>query len=72
MDLFPNDLVAAEWAARYHEGPGLIPNQGSVWISEVTALQGHLAHKKQPPPQDPTVGPCLGPYGGPGEGVSFL
>ena len=34
-------------------------------------MQGYPAHKKQPPPHDPTVGLCLGPYGGPGEvGVS--
>ena len=29
------------------------------------AIQGYLAHKKQRPPWDPTVGLCLGPYGGP-------
>ena len=35
-------------------------------------IQGYLNHKKQQPPrtahlQDPTVGLCLGPYGGPGK-----
>ena len=35
-------------------------------------LQGYLAHKKQAPPQDPTVGLCLGPFDGPrGVGVSY-
>ena len=35
-------------------------------------LQAYLAHKRQPLPWDPTVGLCLGPYGGPGEvGVSY-
>ena len=29
----------------------------------------YLAHKKQPPPQDPTVALCLGTYGGHGGGV---
>ena len=28
-------------------------------------VQGYLAHKKQRPPQDPTVGLCLGTDGGP-------
>ena len=28
-------------------------------------VQGYLAHEKTPPPQDPTVGVCLGPCGGP-------
>jgi hypothetical protein len=31
----------------------------------VEGIQGYLAHKKTPPPQDPTVGRCLGSYGGP-------
>ena len=31
-------------------------------------VQGYLAHQKFPPPKDPTVGLCLGPYGGPGRG----
>ena len=36
-------------------------------------LQGFLAHKKQPHPSTlPTVGLCLGPYGGPGGGGHFL
>ena len=36
------------------------------------SLQGCLAHKKTPTPLDPTVGRCLGPYGGPrGVGVSY-
>jgi len=34
-------------------------------------LQGYLAHKKHPP-QDPTVGLCLGPHGGPRWGGRFL
>ena len=29
--------------------------------------QGYLVHKNPPPPQDPTVGLCLGPCGGPRE-----
>ena len=34
----------------------------------VQSLQGYLAHKR--PPEDPTVGSCPGPYGGPrGMGV---
>ena len=36
-------------------------------------LQGYLAHKEMHPPQDPTVGICLRPYGGPrGEGQFFM
>ena len=31
-------------------------------------LQGHLAHKKTPPPQDPTAALGLGPSGGPSGG----
>jgi len=31
------------------------------------AVQGYLAHKKPQPPKDPTVGLCIGPYGGPRE-----
>ena len=34
-------------------------------------LQGYVAHKKNIPTQDPTVGLCLGSYGGP-RGVSFF
>ena len=35
-------------------------------------LQAYLAHKRQPLPWDPTVGLCVGPYGGPNEvGVSY-
>ena len=34
--------------------------------------QGYLAEKKKHPPQDPTLGPCLGLYGGPGGGGLFL
>ena len=35
-------------------------------------LQGYLAHKKQPPPQEPTVALCRGIYGDPrGVGVSY-
>ena len=34
-------------------------------------VQGYLAHKKPPPPQDPTVALCLETYGDPrGVGVS--
>ena len=36
------------------------------------SLQGYLAHKKTPPPQDPKVGLCLGPCGGPWGGGGFL
>jgi len=36
------------------------------------ALEGHCSQKKTPPPKDPTVGLCLGSYGGPrGSGVSY-
>ena len=35
-------------------------------------VQGYLAHKKQHPPQDPTVGLCLGPYGGPRGGLFLM
>jgi hypothetical protein len=35
----------------------------------LTPLQGYLAHKTAPP-LDPTAGLCLGPYGGPREGVT--
>ena len=35
-------------------------------------LQGYLAHKRPPPPYDPTSGLCLGPYGGPRGGGCFL
>jgi hypothetical protein len=35
-------------------------------------VQGYLAHKKRPPPEDPTVGLCLAPYGGPRGGGCFL
>ena len=35
-------------------------------------IRGYLAHKKHPPPQDPTVGLCLGTYGDPvGLGVCY-
>ena len=35
-------------------------------------LQGYFAPKTRPPPQDPTVGSCTGPYGGPrGGAVSY-
>jgi len=34
-------------------------------VSSPPGVHGYLAHKKTPPPQDPTVGLCLGPYGGP-------
>jgi hypothetical protein len=37
--------------------------------SSLGRVHGYLADKKQPPPQDPTVGPFLGSYGNPrGEG----
>ena len=32
--------------------------------SNIPELQRYLAHKNPPPPQDPTVAPCLGLYGG--------
>jgi len=35
----------------------------------LSSLQGYLAHKKLRPPQDPTVGLCLGRYGGPRAGA---
>ena len=35
---------------------------------EDDGVQGYLAHKKLPPPYDPTVGLYLGPCGGPGGG----
>jgi len=35
-------------------------------------IQGYLAHTKQRPPSTPTVGLCLGPYGGPAGGLLFL
>ena len=35
-------------------------------------LQGYLAHIKKNHPSDPTVALCLGPYGGPRGGGSFL
>ena len=39
---------------------------------DIPSIQGYLAQKKTPPPQGPTVGLCLGPYGGPrGMGVSL-
>ena len=30
-------------------------------------VHGYIAHKKTPPPKDPTVGPCLVSYGAPRE-----
>ena len=41
--------------------------------SKRQSLQGYLGHKKQCPPQDPAIGKCLGPYGGPegGGAVSY-
>jgi hypothetical protein len=43
-----------------------------VRVQGLHPLQGYLAHEKPPPPQDPAVGLCLGPYDGPGEGcVSY-
>ena len=37
------------------------------------AVERYLAHKKQRPPRkDPTVGLCLGPYGGASGGRCFL
>ena len=33
-------------------------------------LQGYLAHKNPPPPQEPTVALCLEFNGGPGGGVA--
>ena len=45
---------------------------GGVRHYDPEKLQGYLAHKKQPPPEDPTAGLCLGPYGGPIGGGQFL
>ena len=42
------------------------------WRKSTSWEQGYLAEKKQRPPWDPTVGPCLGAYGGPrGRAVSY-
>ena len=42
----------------------------NLTLREGSGLQGYLAHKKTLPPSDPTVGLCLGSYGGPrGKGV---
>ena len=35
-------------------------------------MQGYLAHKKRPLPQDPTVGLSVGPYASPREGGDFF
>ena len=40
--------------------------------SKAQALQGYLAYEKPPHPEDPTVGLCLGPYGGPRGDDDFL
>ena len=34
-------------------------------LDNLYTIQEYLAHKKPPPPKDPTVGPCLWSYGGP-------
>jgi len=39
---------------------------------ELAPVQGYLDHEKQRPPQDPTVGIGLGPYGGPGGGLFVM
>ena len=36
--------------------------------SGLAGYMGCFTHKKYPPPKDPRVGLCLGPYGGPGGG----
>ena len=43
----------------------------SVGRCHASAYRGTSLTRNRPPPQDPTVGLCLGPYGGPGKlGVS--
>ena len=41
-------------------------------LQHLAPVQGYLAHEKRRPPKDPSVGLCLGPYGGPREEGSFL
>ena len=50
-------------AARVLSLPFSVPLPASPSLS----LDFYLSHKKQRPPWDPTVGTCLGPYGGPRE-----
>jgi hypothetical protein len=38
----------------------------------VRLVQGYIARKTPPPPQDPTVGRCLGTYRGPGGGCCLF
>ena len=40
--------------------------------NEPRTLQGYLAYKKNATRNDPSVGPCLGSYGGPRGGVVIL
>ena len=42
------------------------PRVGSITLDRGWGAQGYLAHKKTPPPQDPTVALCLRTYGGAG------
>ena len=46
------------------------PDHTWLCLQNSSPLQGYLAHKKPPPPKDPTVGTSLGPYGGPLGGVA--
>ena len=56
----------------------LLPREeGTTWPGlsytfRVGQLQGNLVHKKHRPSRDPAVGPCLGPYGVPSGGGTFL
>ena len=44
----------------------------SGFVEHSGVVQGYLAHKNPPPPQNPTVALYLGTYGGPrGVGVSY-
>ena len=37
--------------------------QTAPQVAQRSYIQGYLAHKKKPPPQEPTVGLCVGPCG---------
>ena len=56
----------SEWSTRGSCLHDVVPGAS---LSQL--LQGYLAQKKAPPPQDPTVGICVGPYGGP-KGGAFV
>ncbi len=49
---------------------------GNVFYGETSftqaELQGYLAHQRTAFPEDPTVEPCLGPYGARKGGCGFL